>query len=232
MKKVLIVALATVALAACNQEASLESEKSKFSYLVGQDVGTSLKHMSDEIDVAAFQAGFEANLRGEESRISAADAEKVKKSFIERKQKELAAKARENGEANKKSGAAFLAANKQKEGITETPSGLQYEVLTPADGEKPSASSTVRVHYRGTFMDGEEFDSSYKRGEPAEFPLMGVIPGWTEGLQLMSVGSKYRFFVPSALAYGEQGRGKIGPNALLIFEIELLDIVKAEKGGK
>jgi FKBP-type peptidyl-prolyl cis-trans isomerase FkpA len=125
----------------------------------------------------------------------------------------------------KEKGEAFLRENATKEGITATPSGLQYEVLTPAEGPLPKATDTVRVHYRGTLLNGDEFDSSYKRGEPISFPLNRVIPGWTEGLQLMPVGSKYRLFIPSDLAYGPRGAGGlIGPNETLIFEVELLGI--------
>ena len=128
-------------------------------------------------------------------------------------------------EANRQQGAAFLAANGDKEGITLRPSGLQYKVLRHGSGLKPSISDKVTVHYRGTLIDGTEFDSSYARGEPTTFAVAGVIPGWTEGLQLMSVGSHYRFFVPSELGYGYKGAGNdIGPNATLLFEVELLEI--------
>ncbi len=129
-------------------------------------------------------------------------------------------------EENKAAGTAFLAANAKKANIVATASGLQYEVLTPGTGTtNPSATSNVTVHYKGTTIDGEEFDSSYSRGEPATFPLNRVIAGWTEGVQLMKEGAKYRFFIPSELAYGEQGAGRaIGPNAALIFEVELIKI--------
>ncbi|MFC1536723.1 FKBP-type peptidyl-prolyl cis-trans isomerase [Pseudomonadota bacterium] len=232
MKKLIVLGIMAFGLSACSQppadeQVPLNSESSKFSYLLGQDVAASLRQMGDDIDVDAFTEAFRASLKGEKSRISAEDAAKVKKTFFEKKQKEMQAKARADGESNKSSGTAFLAANKQKDGITTTPSGLQYEVLRAAKGAKPVASDTVKVHYRGTLIDGTEFDSSYARGEPATFPLGGVIPGWTEGLQKMNVGSKYRLFVPSDLGYGERGAGsKIGPNAALIFEVELLEIVK------
>lgn len=129
-------------------------------------------------------------------------------------------------EENKAAGIAFLAENAKKPNIVTTASGLQYEVLTPGTGTKsPSATDNVTVHYRGTTLDGEEFDSSYKRGAPATFPLNGVIPGWTEGVQLMKEGAKYRFYIPSELAYGERGAGRvIGPNATLIFDVELIKI--------
>lgn len=128
-------------------------------------------------------------------------------------------------EENLRLGASFLEANKEKAGVRTTSSGLQYEVVRNSDGPMPKVTESVEVHYRGTFIDGTEFDSSYKRGEPAKFPLDRVIRGWTEGLQLMSVGSSFRFFIPSQLAYGENGPPAIGPGATLIFEVELLGII-------
>jgi len=232
MKKLIILAIMALALAACSQEkggkpAALDSEKAKFSYAMGMDVGTSLSQMSANIDADAFVEAFRTSLTKGETRLKAEEASQLKQAFFQKKQQEQQAKVEASGAANKKSGKAFLAANKQKNGIITTASGLQYEVLTPAKGDKPVATDTVKVDYKGTLTDGIEFDSSYKRGEPATFPLNQVIRGWTEGVQLMSVGSKYRFFVPSELGYGAQGAGpKIGPNATLIFEVELLEIVK------
>jgi FKBP-type peptidyl-prolyl cis-trans isomerase len=142
-------------------------------------------------------------------------------------QKEMARRA-EQGAKNLAEGEAFLAANKGKPGVRTTESGLQYQVLRAGSGARPSAADTVKVHYRGTLLDGKEFDSSYARGEPATFPLAGVIPGWTEGVQLMPVGSKYVFWIPAALAYGQNGAGaEIPPNATLKFEVELLEIVSS-----
>ena len=136
-------------------------------------------------------------------------------------------KNKETAEKNKIEGDAFLAENKNKEGVKTTESGLQYEVITAGEGSKPKATDQVSVHYVGTLIDGTEFDSSHKRGQPATFFLNRVVKGWTEGLQLMPVGSKYRFYIPSELGYGERGAGpKIGPNATLTFEVELLEIVK------
>ena len=128
------------------------------------------------------------------------------------------------GEANKKQGDAFMAANKTKEGVVTLPDGLQYKILTAGTGPKPLATDTVICNYKGTLIDGSEFDSSYKRGQPATFPVGGVIKGWTEALQLMPVGSKWQLFIPSDLAYGDRGQGPIGPNATLIFEVELVSI--------
>jgi FKBP-type peptidyl-prolyl cis-trans isomerase len=140
-------------------------------------------------------------------------------------QKEMQNKAAELGVKSKKEGEDFLAANKSKEGVKTTASGLQYKVLKEGKGPKPKSTDTVKVHYRGTLLDGTEFDSSYKRGEPVEFPLDQVIKGWTEGLQLMPAGSKYQFWIPANLAYGEPGNRGIPPNSTLIFEVELLEIV-------
>ena len=144
-----------------------------------------------------------------------------KKEFVA-KQQELA---KQQGEKNKKEGEIFLEANKKKEGVQTLPSGLQYKVLKAGSGKKPAATDTVTVHYRGTLIDGKEFDSSYERGKPATFPVNGVIPGWTEALPLMEEGAKWMLFIPPTLAYGERGAGReIGPNATLIFEVELISI--------
>jgi FKBP-type peptidyl-prolyl cis-trans isomerase len=224
-------------LAACSQgqppadkPVALDSDTSKLGYAMGMDVGTSLGRMAADVDADAFVEAFRASLAKGEMRMSPEEAAEVTQTFFQKKQQEKQAKAAAAGAANKSAGEEFLAVNKQKDGITTTPSGLQYELLRAAEGARPVITDTVKVHYRGTLIDGTEFDSSYTRGQPATFPLKGVIPGWTEGLQLMSVGSKYRLFVPSELAYGERGTGaKIGPNATLIFEVELLSIETAEK---
>ena len=137
--------------------------------------------------------------------------------------------AKQDAEANVAAGATYLAQNAEKEGVTVTESGLQYEVMVEGTGAKPAATDIVKVHYKGTLIDGTEFDSSYSRGEPAEFPLNRVIPGWTEGVQLMSEGSKFKFVIPSELAYGERATGSITPNSTLIFEVELLEILNDEE---
>ena len=145
------------------------------------------------------------------------------------KQQEMAQKAAQD---NIEAGAAYLEENAKKDGVTTTDSGLQYEVLEEGEGASPAAEDIVKVHYRGTLLDGTEFDSSYKRGEPAEFPLNQVIPGWTEGVQLMKEGAKYRFHIPSDLAYGERATGSITPNSTLIFDVELLEVVKDEAAAE
>jgi FKBP-type peptidyl-prolyl cis-trans isomerase len=234
VKKLILLGTIVLGLAACSQgqppadkPVALDSETSKLGYAMGMDVGASLGRMGADVDADAFVEAFRANLAKGEMRMSPEEAAEVTQTFFQKKQQEKQAKAATAGAANKSSGMAFLAENKQKDGITTTSSGLQYELLRAAEGAKPTAADTVKVHYKGTLIDGTEFDSSYTRGEPAIFPLNGVIPAWTEGVQLMSVGSKYRLFVPSELAYGERGAGeKIGPNATLIFEVELLEIVK------
>lgn len=211
---------------------TLETEQDKLSYILGMDVGNSLKQLNTEFNLDAMMQGIKTVLDNGETLLDAAEADAIKQAFFQK----LRAQAQEQAAAtseqqlaaaqeNLAKGQAFLADNKTKEGISETESGLQYEVLTAGDGAKPSATDTVSVHYRGTLLDGSEFDSSYSRGQPATFGLNQVIPGWTEGVQLMPVGSKYKFYIPPQLAYGEKGAGgRIGPNETLVFEVELLEI--------
>jgi len=236
MKKIVVTSVVLLAMSACSQQpqekkqVKLESDNAKLSYSMGMDVGRSLSQIGEDVDTDAFIEGFTTMLAKGEPRITLEEASKVKQAYFTKRQSEQQAKMETEGAENKKAGEAFLDANKKREGVTTTASGLQYEVITPADGEKPVATDTVKVHYRGTLIDGTEFDSSIARGEPATFPLNRVIPGWTEGVQLMSVGSKYRFYVPSNLAYGPRAASpKIGPNSTLIFEVELLEIVKQEE---
>jgi FKBP-type peptidyl-prolyl cis-trans isomerase len=197
------------------------------SYAIGMYLASQFAIPDVTYDYKQFQEGFKAFNEAEETRFSMDEAiGKIQAAFDMVSAREGAANDAQ-GAAGKAEGDAFLAENKTKPGINTTASGLQYEVITAAAGAKPAASDTVRVHYEGTLLDGTVFDSSYSRGEPVEFPLGGVIPGWTEGLQLMSVGSTYRFFIPSDLAYGSQGAGgSIPPNAALIFKVELLAIVE------
>jgi FKBP-type peptidyl-prolyl cis-trans isomerase FklB len=228
MKARWVVALAVVLLASqvCAQESQgLKSEKEKLSYGMGMEIANNLKRQSFDLDVELFMKGLKDALSGGKTLMTEKEARETLMAF----QKEMMAKQRETakvaGEKNKKEGEAFLAENKKKEGVTTLPSGLQYKVIKPGTGKKPSPTDKVKVNYRGTLIDGTEFDSSYKRGEPASFQVKGVIPGWTEALQLMEEGAKWQLFIPSNLAYGERGAGaSIGPNATLVFEVELISI--------
>ncbi|HRW25284.1 MAG TPA: FKBP-type peptidyl-prolyl cis-trans isomerase [Spirochaetia bacterium] len=191
------------------------------SYAFGLAIGTSLKDTGVELDYDEFLKGMKDYIEDREQRMSMEDAQMTIQSAIMQAMQAIAAR---NSEAE----AAFLAENGKKAGVTTTASGLQYEVIKLGTGPKPIESDTVRVDYVGTFLDGKEFDSSINAGEPVVFPVAMVIPGWVEGLQLMPVGSKYKFYIPSALAYGEQGsQGGIEPNKTLVFEVELLGIEPA-----
>ena len=194
----------------------------KTSYAIGQYFGNSLKALAPELDMDLLTKSFLSSAKGEKAKLNPIDAQKTVQSYlggVEKKQ----------GEKNKTTGVAFLAENKKKDGVKETASGLQYKVLKEGAGPKPpSASTEVEVHYEGRLLDGTVFDSSIKRGETATFALNQVIPGWTEGLQLMPEGSKWELYIPSAMAYGEQGNPRIPPNSALIFTVELIKI----KGDK
>lgn len=203
----------------------LASDAERFSYAVGNDIGNSLKDFKSELDLDALLMGLDDTLKDREAQLTAAEVRKIKAKVFEKVRAQQAKADKAEGEKNKAEGIAFLKANKSKEGVQTTSSGLQYKVIKAGDGAKPKLTDTVTVHYRGTLIDGTEFDSSYKRNQPATFPVNGVISGWTEALQLMAVGSKYELYIPSSLAYGERGAGQdIGPNATLIFEVELLSI--------
>ncbi len=206
------------------KKADLSSDKGKLGYAIGQQIGRQLKGANLDLDRDALFTSIGDALDGKESRLSPSDMQAT----MMKTQQAQAGKMGAEAKVNKDKGDAFLAANKSKPNIKTTASGLQYEVLKAGKGKSPKASDTVKVHYVGTLIDGTKFDSSIDRGQPAEFPLGGVIRGWTEGLQLMKTGGKTRFFVPSDLAYGEQGRPSIPPNSTLIFEVELLEITKAK----
>jgi FKBP-type peptidyl-prolyl cis-trans isomerase FkpA/FKBP-type peptidyl-prolyl cis-trans isomerase FklB len=239
MKKSMIIGCMAL-FAACSQATetvaeaplSLDSDKSKFSYAIGLDIGRSLQQVGSDLDRDALIAALNDSLDGKESRVPAEEAAELKQAFFKKQADKKAAEQKVAGKKNKAEGLKFLAENGKKEGVTTTTSGLQYEVITKGDGAKPKATDKVKVHYRGTLLNGDEFDSSYKRGQPISFPLNGVIPGWTEGVQLMKVGSTFKFVIPSELAYGDRGAGpQIGPGATLIFEVELLGIETEEKAG-
>ena len=215
--------LATPAMAA--DVAKLETDKQKLSYAFGYNVGQKIKHEIADLDEAAFGQAIHDAMTETASRLSSAETQTIVANFQKKRLEEI----QKAGEKNLKDGKEFLAANKKKKGVVTLPSGLQYKIIKSAKGDKPSASDSVVAHYRGTLINGKEFDSSITRGEPATFPVAGVIPGWQEILPLMPVGSKWQVFIPSELAYGERGPGGlIGPNETLIFEIELLKIAKNE----
>jgi FKBP-type peptidyl-prolyl cis-trans isomerase len=209
------------------QRTRLKTKQDSISYAIGLLNGEQLKQQEADIDVNMMSAGMkDAMVKGGKPLLTKEQIQALIQGF----QAELAgkqqAKQAKAGEGNKKRGEEFLAANKSKEGVQTTESGLQYKVLSSGKegATKPLATSTVKVHYKGTLLDGSEFDSSYKRGQPAEFPVNGVIKGWIEGLQLMKVGDKFQFFIPADLAYGLGAPPSIGPNQMLTFEVELLEV--------
>jgi len=202
-------------------DSGLKSEKQKFSYAVGIQFGQDLLRQGMEVDGHALAMAIDDVAAGKEPRMTIAEMQKV---FADYQQKQQAMKDAQ-GKINQEEGAKFLAENKAREGVVELPSGLQYKVMTAGGGKQPTATDSVSVHYRGTLLNGKEFDSSYKRGEPVSFPVGGVIKGWTEALQLMKEGAKWQLFIPSDLAYGPRGAGKdIGPHAVLQFEVELIAV--------
>lgn len=204
---------------------SLKSQKEKISYIIGMDIGNNLKKQSIDVDPDIFFKGLKDALSGGKPLMSEGEVREVTTAFRQEIMSRQAEEAKKLSGKNKKEGDAFLAENSRKEGIKTLPSGLQYKVITGGTGRLPKATDVVNVNYRGTLIDGTEFDSSYKRGQPATFPVNGVIPGWTEALQLMKEGAKWQLFIPANLAYGEKGAGNIiGPNATLIFEVELISI--------
>ena len=218
-------ALVTAVLLTGNALATeLETEAQKLGYIIGMDIGASLKQQDNELDIEALIDAIRTTYSGGEPAMTPEEAAAIREQFIAKRRVE-AEQARENqASINAAEGDKFLLDNSQKEGVQVTGSGLQYKVVVMGEGPKPAASDKVTVHYRGTLLNGEEFDSSYSRNQPASFQLDQVIPGWTEGVQLMPVGSKFMFYIPPNLAYGPNGGGPIGPNATLIFEVELLGI--------
>ena len=207
------------------QAQELTTEKDRNSYMIGMNFGNQLKSIEDEVDLNVVISGLQDSFGGKETKLTNEEAQQISNEFrakLQEKQQERVAKM---GAENKAKGDEFLAANKDKPGVKVTDSGLQYQVVREGNGPKPKENDRVKVHYLGTLIDGTTFDSSYERQTPAEFPLNGVIKGWTEGLQLMSVGSKYKLFIPGELAYGADGQGPIPPNSTLVFEVELLEIL-------
>ncbi len=211
---------------------ALKTQKDKASYAIGLNIGKSLRKDSVEVEPSVLLRGLKDGVAGNKALLTDDEIKSTMMALQADVNKRQGAKLQEMGAANKKAGDAFLAANKTKEGVVTLPSGLQYKVLTPGTGPKPTASDSVVCNYKGTLLDNSEFDSSYKRGQPATFPVTGVIKGWTEALQLMPVGSKWQLFIPSDLAYGPGGRPGIPPSATLIFEVELLSIQDKKEDKK
>ena len=222
-----LVAVVAIAFASCTNNATfstdtIETEADTVAYALGNSIGNNLKNQFPDVNPELIAAAIVEAYNGEENKLfgTPQEADMAIRGYMQKAKDKAAIENKEKGEA-------FLAENAEREEVKVTASGLQYEVLVEGDGEKPTAENTVKVHYHGTTIDGEVFDSSVDRGEPTQFPLNGVIKGWTEGLQLMPVGSKYKLYIPSDLAYGERGAGgAIGPNSALIFEVELLEIIK------
>ena len=221
----LVVMIIFSGIASAEEAASLKTQRDKISYIIGMDAGSNLKKQSIDIDPDIFMKGFRDALSGNKSALSDDETREAMTAFKEGMMKKHEEERKKAAEKNKQEGEAFLAENKKKEGVVTLPSGLQYKVIKEGDGQIPKETDTVTVNYKGTLIDGTEFDSSYKRNEPVTFPVNGVIIGWQEALKLMKVGSKWQLFVPDGLAYGEKGAGNvIGPNATLLFEVELLSI--------
>jgi FKBP-type peptidyl-prolyl cis-trans isomerase FklB len=218
--RILVTVLGVVLLESQIGAQELKSQKEKLSYIVGMDIGKNLRTQLIDVDPAILTRGIKDGLSGNKSVLTDQEVRDTLTAF----QKDMIAKRQVLAEKNRKEGEAFLVENKKKKNVTTLPSGLQYKVIKAGTGKKPKPTDTVTVNYRGTLIDGTEFDSSYRRGQPITFPLNGVIPGWTEALGLMQEGAKWQIFVPSNLAYGEKGSDQIGPNATLIFEVELISV--------
>lgn len=237
MKQPLIAGVLTALIAVPGMAQNVPSSpKEKISYCIGIDIGSNLKRSGVDVEPAMLAKGLADAVSGSKPALTEEDMRKTMQDFetemrakMMEKQKAMMEEQKALGAKNKPAGEAFLAANKSKEGVKTTKSGLQYKVISEGKGDKPKATDIVKVNYRGTLIDGTEFDSSYKHGKPVTFQVDRMIPGWIEALQLMPVGSKWQLFIPSSLAYGEQAPPEIGPNAVLIFDIELIGIEKDSK---
>lgn len=226
MKKQLFFMLLVVlaAVPSFAQEA-LKTDQEKLGYAIGMNIGMNMKRQAIDADTDQIVAGLKDSLAGEKTVLNEQEMAQILTAYQQQKQQKQMAEMAATAAENAKKAEAFLKENGAKEGVTTLPSGLQYRVITEGTGPSPTADSKVEVHYKGTLIDGTEFDSSYKRGEPASFPVGGVIPGWTEALQLMKEGAKWELAIPPALAYGERGAPPvIPPNSALIFEVELLKV--------
>jgi len=208
----------------------LKDQKDKVSYSIGIDIGNTLKKQSIDVNPEALTQGIKDSFSNSKALMTEQEVKDALAAFQKEMMTKRIERLKELGDKNKKIGEAFLAENKKKEGVITLPSGLQYKVIKEGTGEKPTLDDTVTIHYRGTLIDGTEFDSSLRRGEAATFRVNGVIPGLSEALQLMQTGSKWQLFIPSSLAYGEREVGNnIGPNSTLVFEVELLSFTKGAK---
>jgi FKBP-type peptidyl-prolyl cis-trans isomerase FklB len=229
MRKILMIGLAASLVfssVSAQKKKTPTTEKEKISYCIGVNLGKNFDMQGIDVDPNMLLLGIKDILSKKTPAMTDKDMESIMLNFQKTMMAKSDAKRKIDGEKNEKEGAAFLEANKKKPDVVTLPSGLQYKVITTGNGAKPTATQTVRCNYRGSFVNGKEFDNSYKRGATAELPLDHVIKGWAEGIQLMPTGSKWEFYIPSDLAYGEQGepRGGIGPNAVLVFEVELIGI--------
>ena len=219
-----LVAFASLsALVACDKPVKLDSDLQKGSYAVGQTIGGNIKSQPLQLDLVALVGGLKDAVEGKTSKLK---PEEIKDAMMKLQQQAMV-KMTESADKNKKEGETFLATNKAKEGWKATASGLQYKVEKEGSGNSPKDGDIVKVHYTGTFINGEKFDSSRDKGEPIEFPVNGVIAGWTEALKIMKPGAKYQLVIPSDLAYGPGGKGQIAPNSTLLFDVELLDVKAA-----
>lgn len=223
-----VLVVANQAFAEEQKSEELKTDKQKLSYALGLDLGAYFKNLSEDLDLSILHQGLTDAYKGNKPLMTAEESAAVQQAFTQKQQEERLKKTMDMITKNKKAAEDFLKENGAKEGVKTTASGLQYKVVSLGDGKQPEAEDTVKVHYKGTLLDGTEFDSSYTRNEPVVFPLNQVIPGWTEALQLMNVGSKFRIFLPPKLAYGDRGAPPvIEPGSMLIFEVELLGIESA-----
>ncbi len=227
MKKscILFAAVLLASTAFAQESTQLKDEKDKVSYSIGLDIGNTFKKQNMDISLDALNAGLKDGVSGNKPLLNEEQVKETMTAYSKTMMEKQAAKNKEAAAKNGAEGEKFLAENKSKEGVKTTASGLQYKIVKEGDGPTPKETDTVVTHYRGTLLNGKEFDSSLARNEPATFPVNRVIKGWTEALQMMKVGSKYQLFIPASLAYGERGAGQdIGPNSTLIFDVELLEI--------